>query len=79
MFEYENMSLGEIAIQLARWYGVEFVFPRSDFKERRFTGVVKKYDMLKDVLKIIEMTTNVCFVFNEKEIVVQEAVRRSFT
>lgn len=79
VFEYENMSLGEIAIQLARWYGVEFVFPRSEFKERRFTGVVKKYDMLKDVLKIIEMTTNVCFVVNEKEIVVQEAVRRSFT
>ena len=40
-------------------------------KNRRFTGVVRKYDVLNDVLSIIEQTTDVCFIVNGKEIVVK--------
>jgi ferric-dicitrate binding protein FerR (iron transport regulator) len=72
VFEYENMPLEEIAIQLERWYDVKFVFAAPEFKSRRFTGVVKKYEVLNDVLKLIEKTTNVCFTMNGRVIAVQE-------
>ena len=75
IFEYENMPLSEIAVQLSRWYDVNFIFSAPEFKERRFTGVVKKYDVLNDVLKIIEKTTNVSFMINGKDIAVKSVVR----
>ncbi len=75
IFEYENMPLSEITRQLSRWYDVNFIFSASEFKERRFTGVVKKYDVLNDVLRVIEKTTNVSFAIDGKNIAVQAAVR----
>lgn len=75
IFEYENMPLSEIAVQLSRWYDVNFIFSAPEFKDRRFTGVVKKYDMLNDVLKIIEKTTNVSFMINGKDIAVKSVVK----
>ncbi len=71
IFEYENMTLEEITTQLSRWYGVNFIFSAAEFKTRRFTGVVKKYDELNNVLKIIEKTTNVSFMINESDIAVK--------
>lgn len=75
IFEYENMPLSEIAIQLSRWYDVNFTFSAPEFKERRFTGVVKKYEVLNEVLEVIEKTTDVCFMIDGKEIAVKSAVR----
>ena len=74
IFEYENMTLEEITTQLSRWYGVNFIFSAAEFKTRRFTGVVKKYDELNNVLKIIEKTTNVSFMINGKDIAVKSTV-----
>ncbi|MDY3033330.1 MAG: DUF4974 domain-containing protein [Odoribacter sp.] len=74
IFEYENMTLEEITTQLSRWYGVDFIFSAAEFKTRRFTGVVKKYDELNNVLKIIEKTTNVSFMINGKDIAVKSTV-----
>lgn len=77
VFEYENMTLASITTQLSRWYDVEFEFSAPEYKDRRFTGVVKKYDDLNDVLKVIEKTTDVRFVINGKNIAVKsgEAIR----
>lgn len=71
IFEYENMPLSDIAVQLSRWYDVRIIFAAPEFANRRFTGVVRKYDVLNDVLSIIEQTTDVCFIVNGKEIVVK--------
>lgn len=71
IFEYENMTLKDIVAQLSRWYGVSFLFSESKFENRRFTGVIKKYDELNEALKIIEKTTNVSFVIDGGEIVIK--------
>lgn len=71
IFEYENMPLSEIAVQLSRWYDVNFIFSAPEFKDRRFTGVVKKYETLNELLKIIEKTTNVSFMIDERNIAVK--------
>lgn len=61
VFEFENLSLGRIGVQLSRWYGVEFVYTDAALAERYFTGGVKKYNTLRESLDLIEHTTNVHF------------------
>ena len=75
IFEYENMELNDIMVQLARWYDVQFTFSASECKERRFTGVIRKYEDLNDVLDMIEKTTNVKFMINGKNVTITSVTR----
>ena len=75
VFEYENMSLADIVVQLARWYDVTFEFSAPEYKERRFTGMVRKYADLNDVLDMIEKTTNVKFIMNGRNVTITSLVR----
>lgn len=75
VFEYENMELNDIMIQLARWYDVQFTFSAPEYKERRFTGVVRKYEDLDDVLDMIEKTTNVKFIVNGRNVTITSLTR----
>ena len=70
IFEYEDMSLEEIAAQLSRWYSVEFSFASPEVEERRFTGVARKDADLVSVLHMIEQTTNVRFVVQDRKVFV---------
>ena len=74
IFEYENMELN-IMVQLDRWYDVQFTFSASECKERRFTGVIRKYEDLNDVLDMIEKTTNVKFIINGKNVTITSVTR----
>ena len=75
IFEYENMELNDIMVQLARWYDVQFTFSASECKERRFIGVIRKYEDLNDVLDMIEKTTNVKFIINGKNVTITSVTR----
>ncbi len=75
IFEYENMELNDIMVQLARWYDVQFTFSASECKERRFTGVIRKYEDLNDVLDMIEKTTKVKFIINGKNVTITSVTR----
>ena len=75
IFEYENMELNDIMVQLARWYDVQFIFSAPEYKERRFTGVIRKYEDLNDVLDMIEKTTNVKFIINGKNVTITSVTR----
>ena len=75
IFEYENMELNDIMVQLARWYDVQFTFSASECKGRRFTGVIRKYEDLNDVLDMIEKTTNVKFIINGKNVTITSVTR----
>ncbi len=75
VFEYENMELNDIMIQLARWYDVQFTFSAPEYKERCFTGVVRKYEDLDDVLDMIEKTTNVKFIVNGRNVTITSLTR----
>ena len=71
VFEFENLSLREIAKQLSRWYGVVFEFDDAGIGDRRFTGGIKKYIPLYQSLDILEKTTNVVFKIKDNVILVQ--------
>ena len=75
IFEYENMELNDIMVQLARWYDVQFTFSASECKERRFTGVIRKYEDLNDVLDMIEKTTNVKFIINGRNVTITSVMK----
>lgn len=70
VFEYENMKLSDIAVQLSRWYDVEFNFTTQTAKERRFTGVVIKYHDLNEALTLIRKTSGVEFIIEGRKITV---------
>ena len=75
IFEYENMELNDIMVQLARWYDVQFTFSASECKERRFTGVIRKYEDLNDVLDMIEKTTNVKFIVHGRNVTITSVMK----
>lgn len=60
-FVFSNMTLEEIAWQLERWYDVEIGFQDVNLKADRFTGVMKRYNQLGQLIELIEETTNVKF------------------
>ena len=75
IFEYENMELNDIMVQLARWYDVQFTFSASECKERRFTGVIRKYEDLNDVLDMIEKKTNVKFIIHGRNVTITSVMK----
>lgn len=75
VFEYENMELDDIVVQLARWYDVQFTFSAPEYKKRRFTGVVRKYEDLNGVLEMIEKTTNVKFIINGRNVTITSVMK----
>ena len=69
-FVFSNMTLEEIARQLERWYDVKIDFQDVNLKADRFTGVMKRYNQLEQLVELIEETTNVKFQVNGRKLMV---------
>jgi len=48
-FVFRNESLGELAPKLSRWFDVDIVFIDEQAKERRFTGVLERENILEAI------------------------------
>lgn len=72
IYEFKDVTLGEIANRLDKWYNVEFVFTSDAVSELRFTGMVRKEYNIEYFLKVVEKTTNVQFSRYDSKIVVTE-------
>ena len=51
VFEFEEMSLGQITEQLGRWYDMTFVYDDPLLREITFTGAAERHRPLDVVLK----------------------------
>lgn len=67
-FVFSNMALEEISRQLERWYDVEIVFQDVRVRSYRFTGVMKRYNRLAQLIELIEETTDVKFQIDGRNI-----------
>lgn len=67
-FVFRNMTMENIARQLERWYDVEIGFPDVMVRYYRFTGVMKRYNQLSQLIEMIEETTDVKFQVNGREV-----------
>ena len=64
MFEFYDMPLGQLIVQLSRWYDVDFFFVNETTRQFKFTGAIKRSNTLKFMLEFIEKTSNVYFKVN---------------
>lgn len=61
-FMYDENSLEEMLCEMAAWYDVEFVFDDTNLKKIAMVGSFKRSNTLKELLTMIEETTNVKFI-----------------
>lgn len=69
-FVFSNMTLEEISKQLERWYDVEINFQDAQVSAYRFTGVMKRYNSLSQLIVLVEETTNVKFQVNGRNVLI---------
>lgn len=72
LFVSQNDNLEMIMRKIARWYDVEVVYQHAALKEKRFFGIMKKQNSLKEVLQIIAETGDVKFTIKDHCVVVSE-------
>ncbi|MCG8582229.1 MAG: FecR domain-containing protein [Bacteroidales bacterium] len=65
LFAFRNQTLGQIMLDLSRWYDFKFWFENSQLKDIRFTGEIERYENPEALLNILEKTHEVKFEYNE--------------
>ena len=70
-FTFASEDMEGVIRKLARWYNVNFFFSNSSMKQKRFTGSLPKYSDISQVLKMIEMTTDIKFQVKGNTIIIQ--------
>lgn len=70
-FMFNNESMKSVMQKIARWYDVEVIL-KPELENISIWGSVSKYENIKEVLKIIEMTGSVHFNIEERRIYVMK-------
>lgn len=70
-FVFASENLETVTRKLERWYDVQFFFAGESLKSELFTGSIPKYTELSKVLKLLEMTTSICFSQKGQTVVVE--------
>lgn len=69
-FAFENESLEEIMGMLGRWYNTEVFFSSESLKQLKFTGYLRKYDDIKQILDAIRDVVEVQYTIKQRTIVI---------
>ncbi len=68
MFDFVDMPLEELTVQLSRWYDVDFFFTNESIKTIRFTGAVKRSNTLKYMLDFVSITSDVHYEVKDRTV-----------
>lgn len=60
-FYFKAYTFEELVKKLERWYDFTMFYTSESIKTRRFSGVINKHEPLQDMLKFLEMTSDVQF------------------
>jgi ferric-dicitrate binding protein FerR (iron transport regulator) len=71
LFYFKDETLGEIARELARWYGVEVVFEDERARHERYHGKIPRHERVEDVLRVIAMPGGARFVVEGRRVIVR--------
>ncbi len=71
-YDFEDMPLGELMQIFTRWYNIKLEFAKSELKEIKFSGRLKRYDDLRPLFKMLEYTRDIRFIIREDKIIIQE-------
>ena len=68
--EFNNENLEMVMKKLARWYDFEYTFENAQTKEYHFTARFDREDNISNILKMLELTTDVKFKLENNTIVI---------
>ena len=71
-FTFENESLEQILNTLSLWYDVDVFFQSESAKQLVFTGYMKRYNDISEILDAITDVVGVNFTINGKTIIVSK-------
>lgn len=66
--EFHDEPLDKVMKDLARWYNFEYTFENESAKDFHFSARLNRNTPISEILEMLEMTTDVEFVFKEKVI-----------
>lgn len=69
---FSDVTLGEVADVIARWYGYEVQFGDAALREERLTGNFGKEEPIEDVLEALEMVTGLSCTLQGGKVVIEE-------
>ncbi|WP_068472918.1 FecR family protein [Saccharicrinis aurantiacus] len=70
IFQFSDETLVQMLGTLERWYDVSFNYKNDVLKNIRFTGKMKRYESLEEVLAIIAKTNEVSFTVEGSQVFV---------
>ena len=70
-YKLRNTSLEEIMSTLSVWYGVEVSYRDEAAKELAYSGRLRRYDRIEDILDFLRETNDVIFEINGDNIVIR--------
>ena len=71
-FTFENESLEQILNTLSLWYDIDVFFQSESAKQLVFTGYMKRYNDISEILNAITEVVGVNFTINGKTIIVSK-------
>lgn len=71
-YVFSDVTLGEVADVIARWYGCEVQFDDESLRGERLTGNFGKEEPIEDVLEALEMVTGLSCTLHGATVVIEE-------
>lgn len=68
LFWFEDAPLEDIMRRVGRWYGLDVVFEQSSLKKELYSGKMKMYDSVEDVLRKFNKSGSLKFIKDGHEI-----------
>ena len=71
-YKFEQMSLQEIMSTLALWYDLNIFYQNPETKDILFTGRLKRYENVENLLKKFEQTNEIKFIIKERSVTIKK-------
>ena len=72
IFRFENQRLEDILTVLSNWYDVDIFYTNEQLKNLHFTGHVKRYEKIDNILKAIKSAVGVTFTIKDRTICISK-------
>ena len=71
-FVFENQTMEQIMNTLSLWYDVDVFYTNEQLKNLHFTGHVKRYEKIDNILKAIKSAVGVTFTIKDRTICISK-------
>lgn len=71
-FVFENQSMEQIMTTLCRWYDVDVYYDDEPLKRLHFTGHVRRYDKIDNILRAIKSAVGLTFTIKDRTIYISK-------